>query len=160
MATLIMRCPGGLPKALTLSYDDGQVYDKRLVEIMSKNGIKGIWNSIADTLNGEHDVGGSSFHINLPKFAQGGFVEDGLFLMNHHELVGQFSNGKTAVANNQQIIAGIEQGVYNAVSRANSQNNGSASYIANEIIVDGEVLARSVTKAQEKQNRRYSPSMA
>lgn len=126
----------------------------------AKDGIKGIWNSIADTLNGEHDVGGSSFHINLPKFATGGFPEDGLFLASHHELVGSFSNGKTAVANNQQIIAGIEQGVYNAVSRANSQNSGSARYIANEIIVDGEVLARSVTKAQEKQNRRYSPSMA
>lgn len=126
----------------------------------AKNGIKGIWNSIAEKLNGEHDIGGSSFHINLPTFATGGFPEDGLFLASHHELVGSFSNGKTAVANNQQIIAGIEQGVYNAVSRANSQNSGSASYIANEIIVDGEVLARSVTKAQEKQNRRYSPSMA
>ena len=126
----------------------------------AKDGIKGIWNSIAEKLNGEHDIGGSSFHINLPTFATGGFPEDGLFLASHHELVGSFSNGKTAVANNQQIIAGIEQGVYNAVSRANSQNSGSASYIANEIIVDGEVLARSVTKAQEKQNRRYSPSLA
>jgi len=125
----------------------------------AKNGIKGIWNSIAETLNGEHDIGGSSFHINLPTFATGGFPEDGLFLASHHELVGSFSNGKTAVANNQQIIAGIESGVYNAMVKANGQNTGS-KYIANEIIVDGEVLARSVTKAQEKRNRRYSPSMA
>ena len=125
----------------------------------AKDGIKGIWNSIAEKLNGEHDVGGSSFHINLPTFATGGFPEDGLFLASHHELVGSFSNGKTAVANNQQIIAGIESGVYNAMVKANGQNTGS-QYIANEIIVDGEVLARSVTKAQEKQNRRYSPSMA
>lgn len=125
----------------------------------AKNGIKGVWNSIADTLNGEHDVGGTSFHINLPRFARGGFPEDGLFMANHHELVGSFSNGKTAVANNQQIIAGIESGVYNAMVKANGQG-GDSKYIANEIIVDGEVLARSVTKAQEKQNRRYSPSMA
>lgn len=125
----------------------------------AKDGIKGIWNSIAEKLNGEHDIGGSSFHINLPTFATGGFPEDGLFLASHHELVGSFSNGKTAVANNQQIIAGIESGVYNAMVKANGQNTGS-QYIANEIIVDGEVLARSVTKAQEKQNRRYSPSMA
>ena len=89
----------------------------------------------------------------------GGFPEDGLFMANHHELVGNFSNGKTAVANNQQIIAGIESGVYNAMVKANGQG-GDSKYIANEIIVDGEVLARSVTKAQEKQNRRYSPSMA
>ena len=125
----------------------------------AKDGIKGIWNSIAEKLNGEHDVGGSSFHINLPTFAHGGFPEDGLFMANHHELVGNFSNGKTAVANNQQIIAGIESGVYNAMVKANGQG-GDSKYIANEIIVDGEVLARSVTKAQEKQNRRYSPSMA
>jgi len=125
----------------------------------AKNGIKGVWNSIAETLNGEHDIGGSSFHINLPTFATGGFPEDGLFMANHHELVGSFSNGKTAVANNQQIIAGIESGVYNAMVKANGQG-GDSKYIANEIIVDGEVLARSVTKAQEKQNRRYSPSMA
>lgn len=125
----------------------------------AKDGIKGIWNSIAEKLNGEHDIGGSSFHINLPTFAMGGFPEDGLFMANHHELVGSFSNGKTAVANNQQIIAGIESGVYNAMVKANGQG-GDSKYIANEIIVDGEVLARSVTKAQEKQNRRYSPSMA
>lgn len=30
-------------------------------------------------------------------------------------------------------------------------------YISNEIIIDGEVAARSITKAQEKMNRRYSP---
>lgn len=124
----------------------------------AKNGIKGVWNSIAETLNGDHEIGGSSLHIRLPKFAQGGFVEDGLFLMNHHELVGQFSNGKTAVANNGQIIEGISAGVYNAFAKAASSNNSGSKYISNEIIVDGEVIARTVTKAQEKQNRRYSPA--
>ena len=33
--------PQGRPKALTMSYDDGRDYDKRLVEIFNKNGIKG-----------------------------------------------------------------------------------------------------------------------
>jgi peptidoglycan/xylan/chitin deacetylase (PgdA/CDA1 family) len=32
---------GGKKKALTMSYDDGQVYDRRLVEIFNKYGIKG-----------------------------------------------------------------------------------------------------------------------
>ena len=122
----------------------------------AKDAIAGVWNSIADKLNGEFDVAGHSFHINLPKFAGGGFPEDGLFMANHNELVGEFSNGKTAVANNEQIISGIERGVYSAVSAAMS-NNGGSSYISNEIIVDGEVIARSITKAQEKRNRRYSP---
>ena len=123
----------------------------------AKDAIKGVWNNIADKLNGEHEVGSSSIKINLPKFARGGFPEDGLFMANHHELVGEFSNGKTAVANNGQIVAGIENGVYKAVSQAMANNSSSNSYIANEIIVDGDVIARTITKAQEKTNRRYSP---
>ena len=55
--------------------------------------------------------------VDIPKFKHGGFPEDGLFMANRNELVGQFSNGKTAVANNEQIISGIEGGVERAVSR-------------------------------------------
>lgn len=123
----------------------------------AKSGIKGVWNSIAEKLNGEHSIGEGKLKINLPTFATGGFPEDGLFLASHHELVGHFSNGKTAVANNDQIIAGIETGVYSAVSKAMAQNNGGSQYISNEIIVDGDVVARSITKAQNRQNMRYSP---
>ena len=54
-------------------------------------------------------------------YANGGFPEDGLFFANHGELVGKFSNGKTAVANNDQIVQGIEAGVYNAFVSAMSQ---------------------------------------
>lgn len=55
----------------------------------------------------------------IPAYEIGGFPEDGLFMANHTELVGQFSNGKTAVANNEQIVAGIQQGVYEANSEQN-----------------------------------------
>lgn len=44
----------------------------------------------------------------IKAFATGGFPEDGLFFANHNELVGKFSNGNTAVANNEQILTGIE----------------------------------------------------
>lgn len=44
MANMIMRFPGGLPKALTLSYDDGVEQDERLVEITNRYGIKGTFN--------------------------------------------------------------------------------------------------------------------
>lgn len=33
--------PGGKHKVLTMSYDDGQIHDKRLVDIFNQNGIKG-----------------------------------------------------------------------------------------------------------------------
>ena len=39
-----MRWPGHKLKAVTLSYDDGVNHDKRLVEIMKKNGLKGTFN--------------------------------------------------------------------------------------------------------------------
>ena len=55
-------------------------------------------------------------NINIPQYAVGGFPEDGLFLANHNELVGQFTNGRTAVANNEQIVEGIKYGVREAVS--------------------------------------------
>ncbi len=44
MANMIMRFPGGLPKALTLSYDDGVEQDVRLIEIARKHGLKGTFN--------------------------------------------------------------------------------------------------------------------
>ena len=40
----IMRWPGARRKAVTLSYDDGTVFDKRLVEIMDRYGLKGTFN--------------------------------------------------------------------------------------------------------------------
>ena len=95
------------------------------------NAIKTVWNGFADWFNsimkieiepiqimGQTLYGGGSFTLaNLPKFATGGFPEDGLFMANHGELVGKFSNGRTVVANNQQIIDGIALGV----SQANTE---------------------------------------
>ena len=125
----------------------------------AKSSIKNVWNDIADKLNGEHEVGESKIKIKLPKFAAGGFPdENGLFMANSSEMVGRFTNGRTAVANNAQIVDGIQAGVYNAVTSAlANSNSGNNGYISNTIVVDGEVIARTVTKAQEKTNRRYSP---
>ena len=39
-----LRYPGFRSKAVTLSYDDGVVYDRKLIEIMSQNGLKGTFN--------------------------------------------------------------------------------------------------------------------
>ena len=124
----------------------------------AKEGIKGVWNSIADKLNGTHQVFGSSINIDLPRFANGGFIEDGLFTMNRGEIAGKFNNGKSVVANNEQITEGIARAVFNAMTTAQSSSGGQ--YINNTIMVDGMVLARAVTKGQSDMNRRYSPTMA
>ncbi len=41
---MLMKFPGGVLKALTLSYDDGVCYDRKLIEIMRKHGLKGTFN--------------------------------------------------------------------------------------------------------------------
>ena len=66
-------------------------------------------------------------------------------------------NGRTAVANNQEITDGIARAVFNAMTAA--QSGGGGQYINNTIMVDGVAIARAVTKGQEQLNRRYSPVM-
>lgn len=82
----------------------------------------GLWDSVSGFFSG-FGSGYSAGYSSVPKFAVGGFPEDGLFFANHHELVGQFSNGRTAVANNEQIVDGISDGVYNAVLAAMDNND-------------------------------------
>lgn len=77
-------------------------------------------------------------------YASGGFPEDGLFLANHNELVGQFSNGQTAVANNEQIT----QGIYLAVLQAMRDSGGESRTIS--IQIDGKEIAKAVNKQNAK----------
>ncbi len=51
-----MRFPNFRQKALTLSYDDATVYDKRLIEIMTKNGLKGTFNINSALLSDDGEV--------------------------------------------------------------------------------------------------------
>ncbi len=87
----------------------------------------------------------------IPKYRAGGFPEDGLFYANHTELVGRFSNGQTAVANNGQITQGIAEAiypaVYNAVSSAMRNNGTSGSVdISLQLNLDGDAVYKNVVK--------------
>ena len=88
------------------------------------------------------DTSGWGVHFDrIPEYANGGFPEDGLFMANHGELVGQFAGGQTAVANNEQIIEGIKQGVMEAM-----QASGGGEIVIN---LDGYEIARAVTERQD-----------
>jgi len=87
--------------------------------------------------------------IPFNKFAAGGFPETGeLFLAREAgpELVGRI-HGKTAVANNDQIVAGISSGVFNAM-RSALQGNGSHGNmnLYATFMMDGEVVGKQVIK--------------
>src|SRR5665648_193123 len=43
--------PGGKKSALTMSYDDGQIHDRRLVEIFDRYGIRGTFHLNSGTLD-------------------------------------------------------------------------------------------------------------
>lgn len=106
------------------------------------------WNYIRS--GGGVSLFGGKITIGAPAHAEGGFPEDGLFYANHGELVGKFSNGRTAVANNEQIVAGISAGVFDAVVAAFAQSGGGSD--GNDrpvnIYLDGKLIAQSTTKYQ------------
>ena len=112
----------------------------------SKTSLNGIVSSIQNAVNNIISQANAILSkIRGRSYATGGFPEDGVFFANHNELVGQFSNGKTAVANNEQIVSGIKQGVYQAVTQAMggaSSGNGEKNqpiniYIGDELVYSG-----------------------
>lgn len=84
-------------------------------------------------------------------YASGGFPSDGeLFVAREAgpELVGRIG-GKTAVANNDQIVQGISAGVYNAMVNAMSITGGNDSTPI-KIYLDGREIASTTTKYQKQ----------
>ena len=106
--------------------------------------LKG-FGSLVEFFGGDTSNWGVKFTLipEITSFATGGFPkEDGLFMANHNELVGQFSNGQTAVANNEQITTGIYQAVRDAMTDA----NGGQEIVIN---LDGNEIARVVSHRQK-----------
>ena len=115
-------------------------------------------------------IGGKDFGFNLktiamPKFATGGFPEQGQYFLAREkgpELVGTIGN-KTAVANNNQIVQSVSDGVFNALNPVltqvcnaiNSMGSGSSGqplYV--EGVSDGDIV-RITTKANTDHKNRF-----
>lgn len=88
----------------------------------------------------------------IPEFATGGFPEDGLFMANHGELVGKFSNGRTAVANNEQITHGIKEAVIEGMSIVMASYGGNSEPITIEthVEMDGRTIVKQTDKVQRR----------
>lgn len=82
--------------------------------------------------------------MNVSWYAKGGFPDSGdLFLANENgsaELVGSM-NGKTTVANQEQIIEGIKRGVIEAMTQVNGNSKSSNSVTLN---VNGKQFCRAI----------------
>ncbi len=105
----------------------------------------------AVSVAGKEVFEGASFKVmtipTIPKFADGGIIEDGLFTMNRGEIAGKFTGGKSVVANNQMIIEGIAAGVYSAVMAAMKDSNSGNSQNIN-VYLDGKQIYASVKKTE------------
>lgn len=88
-----LRWPNFLDKAFTVSYDDGFVYDRRLIEILSKYGVKG------------------TFNLNTGRFGDHSFRQrievdeiKALYLDNGHEIATHGSHHYVLTAVPDQVV--------------------------------------------------------
>ncbi len=104
-------------------------------------------------------------------YADGGFPVNGeVYVANENgfgsEYIGKLGNHHV-VANNQQIVDGIKQGVIDAmmevyIATAGNDEDSKIPIILNAVLKteDNEVLARAVEKGQISRNSRFNPSPA
>lgn len=123
--------------------------------------IQRVANAIRSLFSSIGSIGGVFNIVGMPQYASGGFPEDGLFMANHGELVGKFTNGKTAVANNQEITAGIASAVYDAFVAAFSDTSGGGSGKKTEFVfnLNGKEFARAIYSDQQAVNKEHGKSL-
>lgn len=130
-----------------------------LNSIMSE--ISNWWSSVTSFFSGAFSrIGGwmsggrgGSNYSSVGKFASGGFPQEGQLFISREagpELVGTMG-GRTAVANNDQIVEGIKTGVMEAMSVVMSGNSNNNQPI--NIYMDGKLIARSTTRYQAQMAR-------
>ena len=145
----------------TFSNKEARSYGYDFGKNLGKSVADGFKSARFPTLSGTIDVSGGNFvSLKLKAYAKGGFPdeEDGLFFANHNELVGKFSNGKTAVANNDQIVSGIQNGVYAANQEQNAllreQNRLLRQLLEKDSTVRAVVSTSDIEQGLSRKNRR------
>lgn len=104
------------------------------------------YNRYADDVN---KSGGVSFP-KIPAYANGGFPEDGPFFMNRGEIAGKFSNGKSVVANNQQITEGIKYAVMDGMSEVMRTYGGTSTNVHLDITTDEGIIVKKAVEGINK----------
>lgn len=77
-----------------------------------------------------------------------------------NEFVGQIGN-RSAVANNDQIVAGIKQGVYEAMTEAMqymmSQSTEQPIIVQTTVEMDGKAIVQQTDKARRRMGWNFQP---
>lgn len=133
------------------------------------NGIIRTLNNFIGKINSVLSIVGGGIstisYVSIPRLANGGFVDEGqLFIAREAgaEMVGRIG-GKTAVANNDQIVESVSQGVYEAVQRASGEtNSGNSRPITVIVQMNGKELFRQMVDENNAAIRAtgFSPLLA
>lgn len=173
-----------LAAGLGLSYAAWSLNDNPITNFVRRmaNSIIGIINRVVDAINNVFHISFRGLSVlgkevvpafnarlvnipHVPTFADGGFVDEGqLFIAREAgaEMVGRIGR-KTAVANNDQIVESVSQGVYEAVQRASSETNSSNSRPITVIVqMNGKELFRQMVDENNAAIRAtgFSPLLA
>lgn len=155
-----------LAAGLGLSYAAWSLNDNPITNFVRRmaNSIIGIINRVVDAINNVFHISFKGLSVlgkevvpafnarlvnipHVPTFADGGFVNEGqLFIARESgaEMVGNIGR-KTAVANNDQIVESVSQGVYEAVQRANGENYASGNRPITVIVqMNGKEMYRQI----------------
>lgn len=118
-------------------------------EQQKTNGILGaIEEVVKNAADAISKATGAATSVLVPGFASGGYPDEGqLFIARERgaEMVGSIG-GKTAVANNDQIVEAIRQGVYDAEMAARAQDDGD---VKANFYLDGEKVETLLAKRKQ-----------
>jgi len=150
--TSVVKTAFDTDKAWDYGYNYGSSFAKGLV--------KAIKNTSFPTIKGTVTTSGSSASISFQAYAAGGFPDVGQMFVAREagpELVGTIGN-KSAVVNNDQIVASVSQGVYEANSEQNAllreQNSLLRKLLEKDTNVTAVVGTTDVIGGFERKNRR------
>ena len=144
IASLKLKLVGFDTKEVDKTFDSFMHNVKGMGKLLGdtfKNLFKGNWDWKPNFKN----------YFNIPKKADGGFVSSGQMFVAREagpEMVGSIG-GRTAVANNDQIVQAVSLGVYNAVVDAMGKTSGGSQPIT--VQIDG----REVFTAVRNQNNNF-----
>jgi hypothetical protein len=108
-------------------------------------------------------IGGKSFgfdiklikNVSIPRFETGGFPEDGWFRASKGEYFGSFDDGTSVIANNNQIISGISNGVKSANAEQNALLREQNALLRQILAKDTGISTRDIFDAVRSENRNY-----
>lgn len=125
--------------------------------------IKGLNKIKFDVPSWVPSIGGKTFGFNIslvkevsiPRFEAGGFPEDGWFRASKGEYFGSFDDGTSVIANNNQIISGISNGVKSANAEQNALLREQNALLRQILAKDTGISTRDIFNAVRSEDREY-----